>query len=210
MSKPFHSSRLVDLPKDDLYLLDTNLVIAYKQNESHVWTTFVDDYIRNNGSFFLLPQVVEELGGLLPPGFVPLKLELEGDGKSQISIDFLVNAVIESLDIKGKNAEKMRLSLEILVIAGYYAAAASTEHISDEKLFDGKVYFASSNLRMLKRILGSKQKCREVERLIDLHGYEHLIDVRMIILETDTWSEYVSFNNIFPERVIHGLEWAKK
>lgn len=93
---------------------------------------------------------------MLPPGFVPLKLEEEGDGKAQISIDFLVNATFESLDIKEGNAEENRAFLEILVIAGYYDAAASVDHIPDELIFDGKVFFASSNLCMLNRFLGSR------------------------------------------------------
>lgn len=183
---------------DDLYLLDTDLVIAYKQNKSHGWTAFVDDYISKNGSFYLLPRVVE-LAGQLPPGFVPLKLEEEGDGKSHRGIYYLINTIFKSLDIKGKYADQLRLDLENVLIAYYYAAAASVEQIPDEKIFKDKVFFATSNLPMLKLVFGSAEKCRKVERLVDNHGFEHLVEVRMIFLKNNTWSDYVSLFNYYIE-----------
>ena len=42
---------------------------------------------------------------------------------------------------------------------------------------------------MLKRVLDSRQKCEEMERLIYLHGFGHLVDERKVITKNNTWSE---------------------
>jgi len=176
---PFpQSSRPADLPKDDPCLVDIELVNAYKQNISQSWVDFVDNFISKNGTFYLLPRVVEEMERFLPPEFVPLELEEEHDGKAQRSIDILIDSIFESLDVKGKCSERWRLDLENILIADYSAA--------------DKVLFASSNLRILKRAFRSMEECREVERLVNNHGFEDVTEVRLIILKNSTWYEYVS------------------
>ena len=72
---------------------------------------------------------------------------------------------------------------------GYYAAGASIQQIPDDKYFQSKLFFVSSNIRALNRVLGSKEKRDEVERLILLHGFERLISVRKIFMESKTWED---------------------
>lgn len=129
----------------------------------------------------MLPQTIQELNfdDGIPIGFIAIE-QHDSSFKDQRSLDAVVNAISKSLNFTLTAKELMRIDMEMIAEAGYYAAGAVRSQVPDEAIFSCSVVFASSNFNALKRILGTEEKRKEVERIIDLYGFEHLITVRFI------------------------------
>jgi len=182
------------LPLDDIYIVDSNLVIGYVQDDITGWKTWVDHYLSSSGrKFLMLPQTVEEVSIKctdFPPGFVALCLEDEMLKKSQRKLDTVFSEIAKEFKIGRKMQLKLKTDIELIVEAGYYAGCAVSEQICAEDYLQDRVVFASANFRAIQRLLGTKEKRDLVEKLIDNNGFEHLITVRMIgenLLWKDFW-----------------------
>lgn len=66
-----------DLPYENEYILDSNLVISYQKNGLPGWNSFVDSHLKLGKKFYLLPPGVHELraGIGIPKGFELLDIE---------------------------------------------------------------------------------------------------------------------------------------
>lgn len=176
------------LPFDDIYILDANLVICYAQKSNPNFNTWADQYILRGGTFLLLPQTIFELRHLtIPFGFAAIEQE---DCKEQQILDGLVDSIAKSLNLTESAIKNMRNDIELIAEAGYCSAGAIESQVPAEAIRKASVVFASGNFQALKSILGTKEKQEEVERLIDLFGFEHLIPVRFI--SKDGWYDMCS------------------
>jgi len=171
------------LPLDDIYIVDSNLVIAYLQDDIVGWKEWADEYIETGKQFLMLPQTIREVSVKcpdIPSGFTSLILEDEYLMKSQKKLNSVYNAIVKEFQIGEKLKEKMKIDIELITEAGYYAGCAISSQISPEAYLQGKVVFASANFRAIKKLLWTKEKRDIVEKIIDDNGFEHLITVRLI------------------------------
>jgi len=71
-------NQLKTLPIDHVYILDTNLVVAYVKDEIPGWKEWANSYLATGRQFLLLPPTIKALNGTIPiNGFISVKLESE-------------------------------------------------------------------------------------------------------------------------------------
>jgi hypothetical protein len=78
---------LNNMSHDDVYLLDSNLVIGYLKDDITGWKNWADDHIKLGKKFLLLPQTITEISvkhPILPPGFDPSRLDTKNHKKDWI------------------------------------------------------------------------------------------------------------------------------
>lgn len=178
---------LAELSLDDVYILDSNLVIGYINDDIPGWRVWADKYLARGKKFLLLEMTMNEVSVMhphLPPGFELLVME---DQIPQAFLDGVYEEVANAFNLVGKTRINMKTDIELLALAGY--AAASSPQISDEDIFGDRVVFASNNFKCVKRVLYTEQKRKTFEKIIDDKGLEHLITVRLITRE-QTWIDF--------------------
>ena len=123
---------LSNMSHDDVYLLDSNLVIHYLNNFYPAWTAWADNHIKCGKKFFLLPQTIKEISvknPVLPDGFEPLRLEHESYEKPQNMLNIVYEQIVKELNIQGKLRNKLKIDIELIAEAGYYAGFADRAQI---------------------------------------------------------------------------------
>jgi hypothetical protein len=184
---------LNNMSHDDVYLLDSNLVIHYLNNFYPAWTAWADNHIKCGKKFFLLPQTIKEISvknPVLPDGFEPLRLEHKSYEKPQSMLDIIVyEQIVKELNIQGKCRNKLKIDIELIAEAGYYAAAADPALISPGDILQDRVVFASNSFQAVKAIVHTEEKRNIVEKILDDAGFEHLITVRFITGK-ETYSDF--------------------
>lgn len=195
----FNLQPLAKLPHSDVYIVDSNLLIGYVKNYIVGWKDWASAHIALGNKFYILEQTLKEVTVKtpnLPDGFELLKvilfqcqLEHEGFGKPQHNLDVIYNEIAKELNIQGKLKEKLKIDIELIGAAGYYAAAADPSQISDEDFFADRVVFASNNFMAIKRIVSTEERRKIVEKILDDAGFEHLITVRLIA-SNETWGDF--------------------
>lgn len=191
LSSEFHPMNT--LPLNDIYIVDTNLAIAFAKNEYPEWNEWAARYIEQGKVFFLLPQAVRELkaGKVgVPEGFVELQLRCTEMETPQSRLDSMFKEISEELELEPKMAESMRADIEMIASAGYHSAASSKFQISDDDYLRSDVVFASANFAAVERIVGTPEKRSIVERIVDNNAMEHLIAVRFISEPSQSWADY--------------------
>ena len=177
---------------DDVYFLDSNLVIHHLNNFYPAWTAWADNHIKLGKKFFLLPQTIKEISvknPVLPEGFEPLRLEHESYEKPQNMLDIVYEQIVKELNIQGKRRMKLKIDIELIAETGYYAAAADPAQISPDDILSDRVVFASNNFQAVKSVVRTEEKRDIVEKILDDAGFEHLIPVRFITSQ-DTFSDF--------------------
>jgi hypothetical protein len=177
--------RFEELPRDDVYILDSNLVIAYQKNSIPSWNAWIQDHFKLGKRFYILPQTVPELKHGVPEGFEVLDIE---DPKDDEQLEMVFEEIADSLNIQGRLREKGKIDIQLIAYAGY-AAASAVHQLSDEDVLAGKVVFASNNFKIIRRILLTKEKQDKVDLAIRRMGFEHLNTVRFIS-KHQTWKDF--------------------
>jgi hypothetical protein len=107
-------------------------------------------------------------------------LEDESMAKPQENLDLIYTEIADAFDLKGKTRDKLKVDIELIAEAGFYAAAADPSQICDKDIFNDKVVFASANFQCVKRLVNTPAKRQILEKIIDDNGFEHLATVRFI------------------------------
>jgi hypothetical protein len=174
-----------DLPHDDVYILDSNLVIAYQNNSIPGWNAWIDAHLKLEKRLYILPQIIPALRDGIPEGFEVLEIE---DPKDDEQLNMVYEEIANSLNIHGKLREKAKVDIQPIAYAGY-AAASAVHQLSDEEVLAGRVVFASNNFKIIKRILNTREKQDKVDLAIRRMGFEHLNAVRFISKQ-QTWRDF--------------------
>jgi hypothetical protein len=173
-----------ELPHDDVYILDSNLVIAYQNNSIPGWNAWIDAHLKLEKRLYILPQIIPLRDGV-PEGFEVLEVE---DPKDDEQLNMVYEEIANSLNIHGKLREKAKIDIQPIAYAGY-AAASAVHQLSDEEVLAGRVVFASNNFKIIKRILNTREKQDKVDLAIRRMGFEHLNTVRFISKQ-QTWRDF--------------------
>ncbi len=71
----FTAMDITNMPHDDIYILDSSLVVALVKNENEHWTRWVQEHLRLGRTCYITPTVVNEChDDALPPSVVPLMI----------------------------------------------------------------------------------------------------------------------------------------
>ncbi len=97
--------------------------------------------------------------------------------------------IVDELNFQGKRRNKLKIDIQLIAEAGYYAGFADRAQISDDDILQDRVVFASNNFAAIKAIVFTEKKRNIVEKILDDAGFEHLITVRLITGK-ETYSDF--------------------
>ncbi|XXQ39115.1 PIN domain-containing protein [Plasmodiophora brassicae] len=190
------------MPHDDVYLLDSSLVLGYCNDEIPGWKAFVNDHVQMGKRFYLLPQaaaIASEHAVELPGGFVRAKLDDGAHEMSQVERDAVREEVIRTLDIQGTRRARFRVSIDLLVEACHFVAAADPSQLSADDVHYNRVVFASSNLASIKRLVGCRAKADLVQRALSKHALGTMTRVRHVSAR-QSWNDFCRLPSVIYPR----------
>lgn len=113
----------------------------------------------------------------------------ESFGRPQQKLDSVHKEIVDELHIVEKLGKQLKIDIELIAQAGYYAGFADRSQISDDDILGGRVVFASANFAAVKSVVSTVEKRAKVEKILDDAGFEHLITVRLITY-AQTWHDF--------------------
>jgi len=188
---------------DDVYVLDSNLVILYYENEDNSrmvgWRTFVNDHFALGKKLYLLPMMVGEVHldklGIeaLHPNFHVLSIP-PAAAKPEIALNLIFNKIADEFDLEPKVAEMLKIDIKLISYALYFVSAVACEYgeVSDDLtrgLFNTDLVLATNNFNTIRILLETDDMQQRFEQVLDMYGFEHLITVRHIS-DSNTWKDY--------------------
>eukprot|EP01113_Clastostelium_recurvatum_P025288 TRINITY_DN30420_c0_g1_i1.p1 TRINITY_DN30420_c0_g1~~TRINITY_DN30420_c0_g1_i1.p1 ORF type:complete len:251 (+),score=24.25 TRINITY_DN30420_c0_g1_i1:12-764(+) len=167
-----------DLSHEKVLVCDSNLIIAYHKKEFPKWTNWVDDHHALHRKLFYLPRIIET-GDMRWPSVANIhpvfqKLDTPHPVVEQTRKSALADLAV-ALKLTDKAVDEMNVDLSLILEVGLYVGLSKM--ISDEDIFNQRVFLASRNFICLQRTLGTNDKRAKFERVIDDHGLEHLLPV---------------------------------
>jgi hypothetical protein len=209
---PNPSARL-EMSHDDVYILDSSLVIGYLKNDIPGWKAWADEHIKMGKKFHLVGQTMKEFEAkkeLLPVGFERLRLKNDSDEKGKRNIGKVYEGVrsitaiaperksmakVEAGDYAlNPKAEKRIMTrlmarAELIAQAGDYAFAPNPAKFFSDYTSNSKIVLASTN-RGLKDTVDTEQKRDLVEKLLVDNGFERLVKIRSVDCDLATFVDF--------------------
>jgi hypothetical protein len=148
------------------YMCDTNIIITYINRVDQRMIAFIDD---PNNVFYYTDTVRDEIpyGVSIPSVF---KYHHFRVGKERV--DSILNEIKRDFNLTEKGLKKFTNDLTIIIEAGMSCYDATPQGVLKE------VFLFSNNLKLYKKFVETDQ-CRErLEKLINLYGLEHLIEIK--------------------------------
>lgn len=167
------------LNHDEYYVCDANIPIYYSSGGVEGLCSFVDEYFRNGKKLFIQPRFAAEMEHL-PEPFEILRFE-DRSHMVQVAVD----SYDKQLGLVGKRwKEIVENDLPGLIESGW--AQTNSEQIPTEALLNDKVFFLTTNMQMLRRLILVEDRVEALGKCIDLHGLEHLTPVKRLKLDGST------------------------
>jgi hypothetical protein len=99
---------LADMSHDEVYVLDANLVICYKNNHIPAWNKFADEHMALGKKFFMVSFNFDEVEGGCPPDWCEA---LNTDQPVTIAgMEPFYQRVLEKFEVKGNMRRKLKVS----------------------------------------------------------------------------------------------------
>lgn len=154
------------------YIVDTNIIISYINNESTTITNFINNKMNK---FFYTETVKNELeikNKIIPDIFIYHNSEISENKKELAYNELTTNAILIPLtDIQKENFKN---DIKIIFEASYIAFDSDILPLDET---DSIVYFLTNNLKLYKRFICNPINRKKLETVINLYGFEHLIPV---------------------------------
>jgi hypothetical protein len=148
------------------YMCDTNVLITYMNNADKLMKTFIDD---PDNEFYYTDTVKDEIPGTYN---IPTVFKYHSFRVKKEKITMILNDIKNDFHLTGKSLEKFTNDLTIIIEAGMSCYDATPKGVLKEP------FLLSNNLKLYKKFIETPQ-CRErMEKLINLYGFEHLIEIK--------------------------------
>ena len=189
---------LSQLQHDCTLLVDTNLVIKYSERTNEHWNNWVDEHFRKGKSIYVPVTAALEFkpdrkaSAPLPTGFkVYSSSQMQAEAISQI-VDQVSTALnLSSIPLpnaKQSAASRFKNDLTILLEASNIGIVQKPD--SGRPSTETRNVFASSNMKFLKRCVGSKKKYEAISDLLADCGFDTL--AKPIYVGSDGWIDWLT------------------
>jgi hypothetical protein len=152
------------------YLVDTNIIISYINNENPVITAFVN---KEGNLFFYTETVKKEL--LLKHPIIPEIFKFVESNIPERRKQFAYNELIHNthFNLTATQAENFKNDIYIIFEAGFvcYDPEVMPYNIMTEPML------LTNNLKLYNRFIHNQDNQKEFENIINLYGFEHLIRI---------------------------------
>ena len=173
--------KLFELPTKDVYIVDSTLVIGYRDDDVVNWRQWASRQV-GRGKKFLYLDMMKPLVDEVPNGFEELRLPQDLHPSQESVLDDVYSEIETALDIRGHKVAKVKTCVQMICLAGHAARAAGLDKGK------GRVVFATANYQAVRRVLGNEEKVAVVKRILAKHGLAPLVRVRLITRE-GTWRD---------------------
>jgi hypothetical protein len=144
------------------YIVDTNIIISYMRNEDPPLVNFI-----NNNKCFYTNTVHDELfNEQIPKVFKYVDSEIKPE-----RIVSALKDIQKTLGLTEKGLKNFHNDLSIILEAGYICY-----DITEPNDYNG-ARLLTHNLKLFKKFIKAPIRREKLEKEIDLHGFEHLIDI---------------------------------
>ena len=172
--------KLNKLPARDVYIVDSNLVIGYLDDDVVNWRRWASRQIGMGKKLFYL-NMITPLIKEVPMGFEELRWQQESHSSQQSVLDDVYSEIEAALDIRGHKVSKLKTCVQMICLAGHAARAAGIDNGIAPGL--GNVVFATTNYQAVRRVLGNEEKVAVVKKILEKYGLAPLVQVRLITRE---------------------------
>ena len=170
--------KLNKLPTRDVYIVDSNLVIGYLDDDVMSWRTWAARQIGMGKKLYYL-DMVTPLVKEVPLGFEELRWQRDSHLPESNVLDEVYSEIESALDIRGHKVSKLKTCVQMICAAGHAARSAGI----DRGNVSGSIVFATTNFQAVRRVLGNEEKVAVVRRILEKHGLAPLVRVRLITRE---------------------------
>ena len=176
-------NNLLTNPKhDSYYMVDANMIVGYIKNYNTVWNNYVDTLSKKGKRFFVLPRIAKEINQQIPPEFTVLSSNYDCDVKLKYAYQELLN----QLNIS--NITKFETDSKWLLESGF--CSATNDDIPYEAFFKNQVFAITANASLIRKIIKRPENRVKIEKIVDDHGLEHLIDIRYFDFHDGSFADY--------------------
>mmetsp|Transcript_69509 Transcript_69509/g.85237 ORF Transcript_69509/g.85237 Transcript_69509/m.85237 type:complete len:206 (-) Transcript_69509:169-786(-) len=169
-----------ELKLDETYVCDANIPIGYKRNDIKGFNEFHSEYTQHGKKFLVLPIFASKVRGGLPNGFELLKYREKGG----TAISAATNEFMDYFSYYGRRWNDITQDdLPGLIEAGWAMSTADEEQINLDDALSDKVWFLTGNMQYVTKLLKIPDRLIRLERIIDLHGLEHLAPVKAMYMD---------------------------
>ena len=180
--------KLNKLPTRDVYIIDSNLVIGFHQDDVIHWRRWASKQISIGKKFFYLDPVAS-LVKEVSPGFEQLLWQNERHPFNFDMLEEVYREIESALDIRGNKVSKLKTCVQMICLAGHAARAAGLDRDIDQDRRN--VVFATTNFQAVRRVLGNEDKVAVVKKILERRGLGPLVNVRLIT-RSGTWRDIPS------------------
>ena len=180
--------KLVDLLKDPdhdcYYMVDTNIVFGYVKDDVPGLRHYVDTLSQKGKRFFVTERIAAEV--VLES--IPSPFYIYKSSQLNTLVDRAYDVVMREF---GCISRKFQTDIKWLLEAGY--CLAECDHIPPmASASDGMTFAMTGNAPVIGKFLGSADRCRKFERIVDNYALEHLADIRKLDMDTGGFHDVVS------------------
>lgn len=154
---------------ENFFLVDTNIIIAYVNNENENLKKFIED---NNNYFYYTETVEKEFNKpvngntTIPSKFNKILSKIENK-----KIEIIMSKIQETIKLSEQQINKFKNDLSIILEAGFICYDILPKNVYTEP------QLLTNNLKLYKKFIDENNNKTMLEDLINLHGLEHLIKV---------------------------------
>ncbi|CEP02098.1 hypothetical protein PBRA_002363 [Plasmodiophora brassicae] len=183
---------------DDVYVVNSTLAIGYQKGDIAGWAPWVDEHIRLGKRLLMMPGTVDDFAAKdanLPAGFDAFRLRDGCTRPRQRDLSVACDDVVSALGfghLEERRAKKFRKSIELFVETSCLQRLADPGQISDDDVEARRVVIVSQNFSHLKALFGSPVKTRWVEHVLQSHGFDRLVTVRLVARQQTWWDFYTA------------------
>jgi hypothetical protein len=178
------STLMLDPAHKAWYFCDANMIIAYQKNEIPIWNKYVDFLSQKGKHFFVTNRIKKEIIKL-PAAFHVFESD-DADYRARMAYPHL----LKSFDCK---TSKFSTGLHWLLESGY--CMSINEDIPLHALGnDGNVFAITSNAHLIRRFIRTEKGRKQLEQVVDLHGLDHLADIRGVCMKDGSFQDFAAFS----------------
>lgn len=154
------------------YIVDTNIIISYINNENSAIMAFIND---KNNKFYYTETVKKELeikNTFIPNIFIFCNSGISDNKKNLAYSDLTTN--LEFIQLTDIQKENFKNDLKIIFEAGYICFEENVLPLNEINTI---VYLLTNNLKLYNRFIRNLINKKKLENIINLYGFEHLIPI---------------------------------
>jgi len=182
-----HWKKLSTMSHDDVYLVDSSLVIQFANGKDQHWFEWATEHLKRGHKFYVLPTTILDLSRTrLPEGFEEIVLRRNKE-ISEETLEDALKELFSAIPSHPANQLKFKYALYALLEAGHSYSWCTNVPPKVRSQKNG--IFLTARKNFVQRFLRDPKKRAAIERIIRLQeGLDRLLPVRCIL--GDSYQNY--------------------